>query len=106
MSGSMPSSRYSLGIPTILPLRSLDKAASQLGTAMFRLVASFGSKPAIFSSMIAQSRTSRAIGRSEEHTSELQSLMRLSYAVFCLINKQNRPTPYHIHKYPLRHQLN
>src|SRR3546814_2284149 len=26
--------------------------------------------------------------RSEEHTSELQSLMRLSYAVFCLKNKQ------------------
>src|SRR3546814_6644913 len=26
----------------------------------------------------------RAVGRSEEHTSELQSLMRLSYAVFCL----------------------
>src|SRR3546814_8510441 len=28
------------------------------------------------------------IGRSEEHTSELQSLMRISYAVFCL-NKTN-----------------
>src|SRR3546814_4335485 len=28
-------------------------------------------------------------GRSEEHTSELQSLMRLSYAVFCLQNKNN-----------------
>src|SRR3546814_7234839 len=27
---------------------------------------------------------SRMAGRSEEHTSELQSLMRLSYAVFCL----------------------
>src|SRR3546814_9097424 len=26
--------------------------------------------------------------RSEEHTSELQSLMRISYAVFCLIKKQ------------------
>src|SRR3546814_8232069 len=26
-------------------------------------------------------------GRSEEHTSELQSLMRISYAVFCLQNK-------------------
>src|SRR3546814_4588662 len=25
-----------------------------------------------------------AVGRSEEHTSELQSLMRISYAVFCL----------------------
>src|SRR3546814_9343759 len=28
-------------------------------------------------------------GRSEEHTSELQSLMRSSYAVFCLTQKQN-----------------
>src|SRR3546814_8453372 len=27
-------------------------------------------------------------GRSEEHTSELQSLMRISYAVFCLIKKK------------------
>src|SRR3546814_7491097 len=27
--------------------------------------------------------------RSEEHTSELQSLMRISYAVFCLTNKTN-----------------
>src|SRR3546814_6612166 len=32
-------------------------------------------------------------GRSEEHTSELQSLMRISYAVFCLKqNKQNKKT--------------
>src|SRR3546814_2015961 len=31
----------------------------------------------------------RAGGRSEEHTSELQSLMRISYAVFCLKNKKN-----------------
>src|SRR3546814_3289858 len=31
-------------------------------------------------------------GRSEEHTSELQSLMRISYAVFCLKKKQqDRP---------------
>src|SRR3546814_2388732 len=28
--------------------------------------------------------------RSEEHTSELQSLMRISYAVFCLIKKQKK----------------
>src|SRR3546814_3454498 len=38
-------------------------------------------------------RVSRAIfgrdfGRSEEHTSELQSLMRISYAVFCLKKKK------------------
>src|SRR3546814_5506063 len=31
----------------------------------------------------------RGTGRSEEHTSELQSLMRISYAVFCLKQKNN-----------------
>src|SRR3546814_3952010 len=31
------------------------------------------------------------VGRSEEHTSELQSLMRISYAVFCL-KKKNKTT--------------
>src|SRR3546814_2609343 len=30
----------------------------------------------------------RLTGRSEEHTSELQSLMRISYAVFCLKKKK------------------
>src|SRR3546814_6547141 len=34
------------------------------------------------------------IGRSEEHTSELQSLMRISYAVFCLKKNKNRTTPH------------
>src|SRR3546814_9991493 len=33
------------------------------------------------------SRFGRLLPRSEEHTSELQSLMRISYAVFCLKNK-------------------
>src|SRR3546814_1928045 len=32
------------------------------------------------------------IARSEEHTSELQSLMRISYAVFCLKKKKNKKT--------------
>src|SRR3546814_10341422 len=31
-----------------------------------------------------------AVTRSEEHTSELQSLMRISYAVFCLKKKKNK----------------
>src|SRR3546814_3664725 len=34
--------------------------------------------------------------RSEEHTSELQSLMRISYAVFCLKKKTNTNTTPHI----------
>src|SRR3546814_5136305 len=52
---------------------------------------------------LAESRTGRTlffredgslkrIGRSEEHTSELQSLMRISYAVFCLKKKKHTAT--------------
>src|SRR3546814_7401018 len=36
--------------------------------------------------------------RSEEHTSELQSLMRTSYAVFCLKKKKKRTTKTFIHQ--------
>src|SRR3546814_10449355 len=38
-------------------------------------------------------------GRSEEHTSELQSLMRISYAVFCLKKKQTLKQIHHINTY-------
>src|SRR3546814_1273643 len=40
----------------------------------------------------AHSPTSEPHSRSEEHTSELQSLMRISYAVFCLKKKNTRQT--------------
>src|SRR3546814_5469402 len=36
----------------------------------------------------------RMDGRSEEHTSELQSLMRISYAVFCLKKKNHTHSPH------------
>src|SRR3546814_7628619 len=36
----------------------------------------------------APTRSGKGVGRSEEHTSELQSLMRISYAVFCLKKKK------------------
>src|SRR3546814_2191030 len=39
-------------------------------------------------------RRGRLRGRSEEHTSELQSLMRNSYAVFCLKKKKNTTQEY------------
>src|SRR3546814_5860314 len=35
--------------------------------------------------------------RSEEHTSELQSLMRISYAVFCLKKKKHTSKTYNTH---------
>src|SRR3546814_6374977 len=40
-------------------------------------------------SMKAVDEGEGAAARSEEHTSELQSLMRISYAVFCLKKKKN-----------------
>src|SRR3546814_9126476 len=40
---------------------------------------------------LSLTRHLRATGRSEEHTSELQTLMRISYAVFCL-KKQHQHT--------------
>src|SRR3546814_6564901 len=49
---------------------------------------------------VAWALAAKLAGRSEEHTSELQSLMRISYAVFCLNKKkknkyQNNKTSIH-----------
>src|SRR3546814_8045573 len=41
--------------------------------------------------------------RSEEHTSELQSLMRISYAVFCLKKKKTPHTPHNTPSTPQSH---
>src|SRR3546814_8562139 len=56
----------------------------------------------IFDQVEAEARVDAAqpeqIARSEEHTSELQSLMRISYAVFCF-KKKNKKKTYIIAKY-------
>src|SRR3546814_4649495 len=41
-------------------------------------------------SSVGAARSAAEIERSEEHTSELQSLMRISYAVFCLKKKNTK----------------
>src|SRR3546814_4667923 len=43
---------------------------------------------------MSERRRGHSPRRSEEHTSELQSLMRISYAVFCLKKKNNKQTQY------------
>src|SRR3546814_9911527 len=45
-----------------------------------------------------QARFEGTMTRSEEHTSELQSLMRISYAVFCLKKKKKQTILNNIHK--------
>src|SRR3546814_10745387 len=47
--------------------------------------------PVLASHRAVQPYSRCSILRSEEHTSELQSLMRISYAVFCLKKKQKTP---------------
>src|SRR3546814_2241847 len=84
-----------------MPFTPRPKAAVYLSTLGAYCRGSRPSSPAITSSSRALSATVRVIGpvwsmvisigmmpvRSEEHTSELQSLMRISYAVFCLKQK-------------------
>src|SRR3546814_10406274 len=50
-------------------------------------------------------RRSTVVRRSEEHTSELQSLMRISYAVFCLQNKTDTVTNHITHHKSSHQQL-
>src|SRR3546814_7409949 len=73
------------------------------GIAVDQLVLRRGQSPPLFRRDREDRPTARAGGverldqharsgalRSEEHTSELQSLMRISYAVFCLKKKKNQ----------------
>src|SRR3546814_6470013 len=50
-------------------------------------------------------RTQQYVTRSEEHTSELQSLMRISYAVFCL-KKKKKPNTHKHHASNIHTKLN
>src|SRR3546814_2552971 len=78
---------------TLFPYTTLFR--SSLATA-WRLVGDGQTRcPALTSARITRAVTCVLpvpggpwIGRSEEHTSELQSLMRISYAVFCLKKKK------------------
>src|SRR3546814_4194932 len=52
--------------------------------------AKFATSIPLAAAQLARLTHAPSLTRSEEHTSELQSLMRISYAVFCL--KKNNPT--------------
>src|SRR3546814_9625499 len=75
---------------TLFPYTTLVR--SQLGAQEFDLAVQL--RPVVLlcgnGHCIHANPRSGAIRRSEEHTSELQSLMRISYAVFCL--KKKKPT--------------
>src|SRR3546814_8073147 len=72
----------------LAPLRQLYLLTQQADDAS-RDVEPGGARGGI---CICLSRVGGDDHRSEEHTSELQSLMRISYAVFCLKKKKNNST--------------
>src|SRR3546814_3919484 len=68
--------------------------AQRMGLTQGALFRHFPTKDAILQAVMSWvterllGRVDKAVERSEEHTSELQSLMRISYAVFCLKQKK------------------
>src|SRR3546814_2945758 len=73
-------------VPTI----DMEKATTANITVQARRPSRVASTVTLCSSAVAASHGIKE-ARSEEHTSELQSLMRISYAVFCL-KKKTTPT--------------
>src|SRR3546814_1721266 len=77
---------------TLFRSRLIDVLNPRNGAGRLTLIARFGSdkvKEALPRLIRAVEREGRRVVRSEEHTSKLQSLMRISYAVFCLKKKTN-----------------
>src|SRR3546814_10344669 len=75
-----------------VPGRSHDQPGTPCGLSVHRVNADHGLGSCID---LIDLPSVRAKIRSEEHTSELQSLMRISYAVFCL--KKTKNTDKHPH---------
>src|SRR3546814_6828297 len=67
----------------------LDRATSRFGGIRLCITCA---GVMILGRWIAASACRAKVARSEEHTSELQSLMRISYAVFCLQKKKQKST--------------
>src|SRR3546814_5849662 len=69
-----------------------DREAALLPLLLAALLDGDGARPADRGHVERERLRRSDVGRSEEHTSELQSLMRISYAVFCLKKKNNQQT--------------
>src|SRR3546814_8142407 len=76
---------------TLFPYTTLFRSPQELTELPRSLIIVGGGYIALkIGQMFRRFETDVTILRSEEHTSELQSLMRISYAVFCLKKKKKR----------------
>src|SRR3546814_2714691 len=82
--------KMSIGVPVLRPDGLYDVSHSYYcGTRCAAHVTSVMAKGPTGWTVHSSTLQSISLRRSEEHTSELQSLMRISYAVFCLKKKNN-----------------
>src|SRR3546814_1038238 len=89
---------------TLFPYTTLFR--SRLLQAIMRLYSREGGSPSPVGSGFDGRRWAPAVAgarRSEEHTSELQSLMRTSYAVFCLKKKKKHLNFRILHRKSIEH---
>src|SRR3546814_8925436 len=87
-------------LEALLSERSVSRAGEQIGLTQPAMSAALGRLRLMFDDPLlirvgrglelTRKAEALALPRSEEHTSELQSLMRISYAVFCLKKKNNK----------------
>src|SRR3546814_10851476 len=82
---------------TLFPYTTLFRSASIIGSNGEGIAAAIIAQHSL---KITAAELNVVIGRSEEHTSELQSLMRISYAVFCLKKKKNYRERHSEHEQP------
>src|SRR3546814_3238123 len=83
--------------PYSAPTVRVAHAAARRGATLIALTDDALSPLALKAAHVLLFQSESSAGRSEEHTSELQSLMRTSYAVFCLKKKNTN-------LYTIRHQ--
>src|SRR3546814_10278682 len=85
---------------TLLPYTTLFRSLQEIIDLLGRAAPEPASQRLVDDARLVAARAQRQRFRSEEHTSELQSLMRISYAVFCLKKKKThtKNTDILIHK--------
>src|SRR3546814_7189527 len=78
---------------TCAPMLRPARQTHRVGAVLAR-ISGLAEEPAPQMALARTSAEADAHNRSEEHTSELQSLMRISYAVFCLKKKTSNTQIY------------
>src|SRR3546814_8358553 len=95
------STRTDTLFPYTTLFRSISSSSLKISSGTVMPTLAVASDLGASTGFVGVTLTAPLLNRSEEHTSELQSLMRISYAVFCLKHKKT----HHLYTIYLHHQL-